>query len=512
MIGAEHVATPLPGAGWGWRLQVDLSGVLGTVGITLIVMGVAQLFPVMVALVDPRTPTVPLLVGALGTALMGFLLVPLRSRASKWTRRESLAIVALSWAAAILAATVPYVASGTTGLLDGLVEAASGVTTTGSTVLPDVDPLPAPIVLWRSLTHWLGGAGIVLIVLVLAPFLGNAEELRRTQRAEASFFTERYRGSTRSTLKGLLVVYVGATALLTMLLILLEMSPWDAVNHAFSTVATGGFSSRSASLGAFGPAVHVVTILFMVLGALSFASLGRAVADRDWRAPLRNVEVRGYLKMLGVVSLGMGAILFWWGDAARYGAQGVLGLGRALVDATFTVISMSTTAGFLTVDYTAWPAVGQVVLLCLMLIGGCSGSTAGGIKFRRVMVIVRHVHLEIRRLAIPRAIVPLQVGEHVVTPEELRESLTYVVSYGLLILVFAVLIAGTGADPVSAGSMSVSGMGSIGPSWGAAGPTGDFSRYAPAAKLLVVIAMLLGRLEIFPVLSVLLPSFWLRRR
>ncbi len=493
-----------------YRVQVDVPGVLGTTGITLVVMGIAQLALVAVAALDPATRAAPLLIGALATSLFGFALLPLRTRASKWTRRESLAIVALSWVSAVLAAAVPYVALGI-GVVDALVESMSGLTTTGATVLPDVDAIPAPLHLWRSLTHWLGGAGIVLIVLVLAPWLGNAEELRRTQRSEASFLTERYRGSTRATLKGLLVVYVGATAVLFLILMALGMSGWDAINHAFATISTGGFSTRTASLGYWDWKIQMVTVAFMVLGALSFATLGRVFVQRDPRALFKNGEVRAYLVMLAVVAAVVTSILYLQGDPDRYGNHGAAGFGQAFVDASFTVTAISTTTGFGTVNYATWPSVCQVILLGLMLIGGCSGSTAGGIKFRRVMVLWRHAYLEMRRLANPRAVIPQQMSGRVVAPEELREAVAYVAFYGLLIMIFSVLIAGTGSDPVSSGAMSVSSMGSIGPAFGDADPTGSFAPYAPFAKMIAVFAMLLGRLEIFPILTVVLPSFWLRR-
>lgn len=493
-----------------YRLQVDLSGVLGTTGIPLVVMGLAQLLPTAVALFEPDVPALPLLLGAVATAAVGLLLLPLRTRASKWTRRESLAIVALSWFAAVAAAAVPYVALGATGVIDALIESSSGLTTTGATILPGVDAIPPPLHLWRSLTHWLGGAGIVLIVLVLTPWLGHAEELRRTQQAEASFLTERYRGSTRATLKGLLVVYFGATTIQCALLMALGLSTWDAVNHSMATIATGGFSTRTASMGAWGPMVQMVTVVFMVIGALSFASLGRAAMEGSWRALFKNAEVRGYVLMIGAVSLFMTAALYLTGDPVRYAGEGAYGLGQAFVDATFTVASISTTTGFCTENYANWPAVCQLILLGLMLIGGCSGSTAGGIKFRRVMILVRHCHLELRRLANPRAVIPLKVGDRYVTPDELREALTYAAFYGLLVVGLAVVIAATGSDASSSGGASVSAFGSIGPGYGACDPGGSFLSYGPGAKALLVIAMLLGRLEIFPILTVFLPSFWLR--
>jgi trk system potassium uptake protein len=255
------------------RLEIDMAAVLGTTGITILVMGLAQLLPVGVAL-GIGVPALPLALGALGTLALGLLLASLRRHAQKWTRRESLAIVSLSWLAATLAGAVPFVAGGACGWVDAVFETASGLTTTGATIFVDIErlstvasaqpltePLPAvaPLHLWRALLHWLGGAGIVLIVLVLTPFLDDAEALRRTQRQESSLLTERYRGSTRATMKGLLIVYVTATGLNALLLMVAGLSAWDALLHAFATIATGGFSNRTKSLGAWGDAAQLVS-------------------------------------------------------------------------------------------------------------------------------------------------------------------------------------------------------------------------------------------------------------
>lgn len=521
------------------RLAVDAPAVLGTTGITLVIMGAAQLVPAFAALFLGGVPAWALFAGAALTLSVGAALVPLSRRGVRWTRRESLAVVALSWVAAVVAGAVPFVITGSTDVSGALLEAASGITTTGATVFPDVDAIPPPLHLWRAMTHWLGGAGIVLVaLLVFAPWV-DRERLRRTQRSEASFLTERYRGSTRATLRGLFSVYVSATLLLTLILWALEMTLWEAVLHAFATISTGGFSTRTASLGAYGPAVQVVTFLFMVLGALNFAVLGRVVEVRRallrasvGQTPLRRAwtvgrglflgffetlwrsgEVRGYLLMVAGVSVAIAAALWAWGstsDPARYTGAG--GAGTALLDATFTAGAISTTTGFVTEDYTRWPAVCQVLLLFLMLVGGCSGSTAGGIKFRRLVIIVKYLYREALRLPRPMSVMPIKLGGVVVPEEHVREAVGYLAVYGTLILLVAALVALSGADPVSAGGASVSAFGSIGPAWGWAYPYGSFEPYAPFAKVLLAFAMLLGRLEIYALLATVLPSFWLRRK
>lgn len=493
------------------RIEVDLYAVLGTTGITVVVIGLAQLVAVAAGLWDEHPLLLRLVLGAVATVAAGAALLPLRAQATKWRRRESLAIVALSWIAATCAASVPFVACGQCGIPGALLEAASGLTTTGATVFPDVDGIPPPLHLWRALCHWMGGAGIVLVVLVLTPWLDNAEALRRTQRAEASVLTERYEGSTRATLRGLLAVYGGATLLQAVLLMLLGMSAWDAVLHSMATISTGGFSTRTASLGAWGDAVQLVTCAFMVLGALNFAVLGRSLTGGGVRALLRSAEVKGYVLMLVFACAATAAVLVVGGDPARYGDHGLEGVWRAGVDATFTIVSISTTTGFCTENYAGWPASAQLLLLGLMVVGGCTGSTAGGIKFRRALILCKHAYREVRVLAYPGAVMPLQIDGQEVSEREVGAALSYVMTYMLLLFGVGLLVALTGSDPVSAGGASVSAMGSIGPAFGDCDPSGSFKPFAASAKILLAYAMLLGRLEIFPLLTVALPSFWIRR-
>lgn len=524
-----------------------MAGVLGTTGITLLVIGLAQLLPAAVALTS-GTPGLWLLLGALGTIAAGAALVPLRRRARKWTRRESLGIVLLSWVGAILASAVPFLVTGAAGPVDALLESASGVTTTGATIFVDVDRLsttaggpgpPAGVVaglhLWRALTHWLGGAGIVLVVVMLTPFLDDVEALRRTQRSEASLLTERYRGSTKATMRGLLTVYIGATVMHGVALVALGVGAWDALLHALSTLSTGGFSNKTASLGAWGSAAQLVTVAFMLVGALNFALLGRIVEEvraevsRRAReggylaattfglraAPLlagralwRSGEARSYLLLLAA-SAGAVSLMLATSDLARY--HGPTGAWRGFVDATFYVVSLSTTTGFGTVDYTTWPVACQVVLFGLMLIGGCAGSTAGGIKLRRAAIVGKYIHREAVRYAHPRAVLPIRLGGTVVPEEHVREALGYAATYGAVVMSIALAVGLSGADPLTTAGSAVSAIGSVGPGFGEVGPAGSFQGMHGPVKLVLCLAMLLGRLEIYPVLTVLRPSFWVRR-
>lgn len=519
-------------------LQLDLRRVFSMVGLAFLMMGLAQLAPFCVALILPerRGEALGLFFGALLSIVPGAALARLSSRDHLHapTRREALAGVALAWLAGVASACVPYIVVLGASPFDALIESASGLTTVGATAFPDVDAIPPELHLWRGLTHWLGGAGIVLVVLILVPWLGT--DVVATQRTEASFLTERYRGSTRATVQGLIAVYVGATLVNTFLLVVLGLSPWEAVLHAFATISTGGFSTRTASLGAWGNSVQLVTIVFMLVGALSFSTLGRAVDELGkrgararekaglvgacaavisdspsvfWRSLRGSPEVSGYLKAIFLVSFGIAGVLFFSGDALRY--EGASGLWQALVDSLFTVSSVSTTTGFCTEDYTNWPAVTQVVLLGLMFVGGCSGSTAGGLKFRRLQIMTKLVWREARRVANPGAVIPLRIGGVPVSEDQIQEATRYLSVYVLLVFAIAGVAAATGSDLVSSLGASVSSMGSIGPGFGDCGPSGSFAPYAKLAKLALALGMILGRLEIWSLLSVFLPSFWVRR-
>lgn len=531
------------------RLEIDMAGVLGTTGITLLVIGVAQLLPAAVAL-GAGAPVLPLLLGALATISVGVALVPLRRQARKWTRRESLGIVVFSWVGAILASAVPFLVTGAAGPADALFESTSGITTTGATIYSDVDRLlispsaegsPPGIVaalhLWRALTHWLGGAGVVLVVVMLTPFLDDVEALRRTQRTEASLLTERYRGSTKATMRGLLTVYVGATLFCWVALSALGMTVWDALLHALSTLATGGYSNKTASLGAWGDLVQLTTAAFMVLGSLNFALLGRIVEEvrtevrrraqavGRWRAARQAVvlapslagralwrsgEARGYLLLLAGSAALVAAILIGSEHThARYAGLG--GAWQGTVDAIFYVCSISSTTGYGSVDYNDWPVACQVILLGLMVTGGCAGSTAGGIKLRRAAILAKYIRREVVRYAHPRAVVPIRLGDAVVPEDHVREALGFVATYIVVVLALSFVVALSGEDTVTTAGAALSTVGSVGPGFGEVGPHGSFQGTAPWVKLALCLGMLLGRLEFYPVLAALTPSFWLRR-
>ena len=218
--------------------------------------------------------------------------------------------------------------------------------------------------------------------------------------------------------------------------------------------------------------------------------------------------MRGYLLMIALVSLGV-ALALSGGGAAQY--RGLGGFAQALVDSLFTVCAISTTTGFCTVDYTTWPVATQIVLLGLMVVGGCSGSTAGGLKFRRIQILVKLVYREARRVANPSAVIPLRVGGVQVPEEQIHEATRYLAVYVLIVFAVAAVVGLSGSDLVSSLGASISSMGSIGPAFGDCSPTGSFAPYAKVAKLALILAMILGRLEVWSLLSVFLPSFWLRR-
>lgn len=527
------------------RFEVDQNAVLGGVGLVLVVLGLAQLLPVACALVRGE-PWLRLAGGALGVLGCGCALLPLRRRVRKVTRRESLATVVAAWLVAVTAAAVPYVVTGVALPLDALFESASGLTTTGASIMVDVDRLsttgdpPAAVTplialhLWRCLTQWIGGAGIILVVFILTPFLRD-DDLRRTQGTEAGILTVRYRGSTRSTLRGLLRVYVGLTLAQTVVLTALGLHPFEALLHAFTTVATGGFSTRTASMASWGPAVQLVTALFMVLGALNFAVMGRAVEElrQRWRveraargaaralpglvarAPLtfvasvwKDAETRAYLQLVGGASLAMLALLLASG-AARYDGAGAS--GRAAVDGLFNVVTVSSTTGFGGEDFVRWPQGAQALLFLLMLVGGCSGSTAGGLKLRRVQIALLCTWRELRRAVHPAGVFPLKLGGQRIDEDQAREALTYLFTYLLLLVLVSLLLTVSGVDLVTAAGATASCFASTGPGLGAAGPAANYQVFTAPAKALLMAAMLLGRLEIYPLVNALTPSFWLRR-
>jgi trk system potassium uptake protein TrkH len=415
--------------------------------------------------------------------------------------RDGFLLVSLSWIVAALLGAMPFILSGAIPrLADAFFESMSGFTTTGASILADVERLPRSILFWRALTHWLGGMGIIVLTVAVFPLLGiGGLQLIRAEAPGPS--VDRLTPKIAATAKILWLIYVGLTAAETLLLMFGGMSLFDALTHTFATLATGGFSTRNASVGAFSSAyIDVVVTVFMVLAGANFALHYKLLAGQA-REVGRNTELKAYLGIFLAATLVIA--LFLQGPVFR-------SFGQSLRYAGFQAASIMTTTGFVTADYTTWPFPAQAVLFIIAFIGGCSGSTAGAIKVVRILILLKLGLIEMKRLIYPRGVFTIRVNRQVVRPGELSSTGGFFFFYLLILLFTTLIVASGGYDLLTSLSSVLVTLGNIGPGFGKVGPIFNYGFLPDYIKWALSLAMMIGRLEVFTVLVLLTPAFWRR--
>ncbi len=432
-----------------------------------------------------------------GVGLAGYIL--LRTGPTEISHRDGFAIVGLGWVIACLMGALPYVFAGTfDGFLDAFFESSSGFTTTGATVLPDIELLPKGILFWRSLTHWLGGMGIIVLSMAILPMLGVGG--MQLYKAEVPGpVPDRLKPRIRETAKTLWMVYVSISAVEVLLLAVGGMSLFDSVCHTFGTMATGGFSTRNASIGSYGSAYFdwVITIFMFIAGA-NFA-LHYVFLTGKGRPYLRDPEFRFYL--FSILGISMLVSLVLW--AGTYES-----LPNSLRYAVFQVVSILTTTGYTTADYEQWPLVVQAVLFGLMFFGGCAGSTGGSVKCVRILLLLKQAYKEIYQLIHPHAVATIKLGKKTVPPEVMESVLAFFLLYLGIFVGATVFMSFLGLDFQSALSSVAACIGNVGPGLGTVGPAQTYVDIAAAGKWVLILCMILGRLEIFTLLVLFLPEYW----
>lgn len=469
-------------------------------GLLSVVVGAAMLPAAGLAYRDGSADLAALLGTAAVAIAVGLFLSP-RLRVDKEIRlRDGYSMVAGGWLLASFWGALPFYFGANLSLVDAYFESVSGFTTTGASILPDVETWPRGLLLWRSTTHWLGGMGIIVLVVAILPALGPGG--MRLFAAEAPGpEAERLAPRIAQTAQLLWGVYFLLTAAEVLALWRFGhgQSLFDAVCHTFGTVATGGFSTRNASLGAFPALDQWIVAFFMFLAGASFTLHFRALAGRPLEYA-KNAEFRFYAATMLLAALVVAAFL------SAAGAPG----GEAARNAFFQVVSIVTTTGYATADFEAWPMPAQAILFLALFTGGCFGSTGGGPKQARIALLAKSAYCEVIRLVHPRAVVAVRLGEKAVPADILSEAVSYVAVYFGIWLLGAFLLILLGSDVLTGASASVATLGNIGPAFGAVGPTENYAFFGPASKVVLTLLMLLGRLEIYTLLVVFTPHFWRR--
>ena len=416
--------------------------------------------------------------------------------------KEGIAVTGLGWLMVSLLGMVPYFTGGHMSLLDSIVESVSGFSGTGATVIHDVEILPRSILLWRSLSNWVGGLGIIVIFMAILPRSGRGAV--NMVRAESTGPThERQMPKIRDNAKALFLVYIALTAVCALVYALCGLSPFAAANHAMTTIATGGYSIYNGTVTEYGNAwLEVWMSFFMIVSSGSFAMY--VVAWRKGPSAIRrNTEFRAFLWLVSI-----GALLIAIDLVVEMGTDPL----TALRYSAFHVASLASTTGFVAHDFDTWPPFAKGLLLMTMFLGGCAGSTAGGLKVSRIVLLSKMMIAILRQKLHPRMVVQVKMDGQAVPGEVLLGTARFFFAYVMLDILFAFIMLSDGITLIDAVSVSVSTMGSVGPGFGIEGATSTYELLPDTSKAFACIFMFLARLEIFTVLAMLSPEFWSRKK
>ncbi len=471
-------------------------------GLLLMVFSVTMLPPVLVGLIYGDGAIGAFLAGFLVTFVAGFLLwLPVRRFVRDLHLRDGFIIVVMFWSVLALFGSLPFMLGPGLNMsfIDALFESMSGLTTTGATVIVGIDSLPKALLFYRQELQWLGGMGIIVLAVAILPMFGiGGMQLYRAE-TPGPMKDNKLTPRITETAKALWYIYLGLTVSCALAYWAAGMSGFDAISHSFSTVAIGGFSTHDASIGYFNSAaIEGVAIIFMLLAGVNFALHFVAVRNMRVSAYWADAEFRAYLSVLLIVAVIACSYLYF-----NHTFDSV---GSTIHHGLFQVISIGTTAGFTTADYHTWPGFLPALLLLLSFVGGCAGSTGGGMKVIRVLLLIKQGSREILRLIHPNAEIPVKVGGVSLSPRVMQSVWGFFAFYVMAFCFMSLMLAATGLDLVSAFSAVAACMNNLGPGLGEVGS--NYASVSPIGKGILCFAMLLGRLEIFTLLVLLTPAFW----
>ncbi len=466
-------------------------------GKVLCTIAAVLLLPAIICLLYRESP-LPFLAVTVLMALCGALLLCLKPRIQKIYAAEGFVVVGLSWILLSLFGALPFVISGDIpNYIDAVFETVSGFTTTGASNVPDIEGLSRGVTFWRSLTHFLGGMGVLVFILAVLPMSGSRSI--HIMRAEVPGpIVGKLVPSARKTAMLLYGIYIAMTVLEAILLICGGMSVFDSVIHAFGTAGTGGFSSRALSVGYYDSAyIDIVITVFMILFGVNFNLYYMILLGKGLEA-LKSEELRWYL---GIVFFSAVTIALNLGNA--YG-----GFFRNLRYSFFQVGSIISTTGYGTADFNLWPTYSKWVLVLLMFFGACAGSTGGGIKTARILILLKSIRLELRKQLKPHSVNIERLEGKPITDATIHSALVFFACYLFLLFIGTAIVATDGFDTVSTFTGVLACLSNIGPGLELVGPMGGYVMFSPLSKIVLSLCMLLGRLEIFPILMLFSPRVW----
>lgn len=485
-------------------------------GLLLLFNGGFMIIAAIVSFITNDGVIIQVSAAALLTAFVGTLLMFLtRGHEKEVKKREGYIIVTFGWLFMSLSGMLPYLFSGAIpSLTNAFFETISGYTTTGATILSDIETLPKSILFWRSTTHWIGGMGIIVLAIAILPLLGiGGMQLFAAEAPGPS--ADKLHPRITDTAKRLWLIYFSFTIIETILLNIAGMSFFDAINHAMSTLSTGGFSTKNASVAYWNdrPVIQYIIIFFMMLAGTNFVLSYFAFKGKIQRI-LKDEEFRLYILFVIGFSIIAAAVMYFKADFALSSIDHPMVLGRAesaIRHALFQVLAVITTTGFVTADYTLWTPFLSIIFFGLMFLGGSAGSTSGGIKVVRHLLTIRNAFVEFKRTLHPNAILPVRYNTRSVDRSIIFNILAFFILYMLSWIVGASVLGALGLDFKTALGGAASALGNVGPAFGGLSPVDNYGWLPSGAKWWMSFLMLIGRLELFTVLILLTPFFWRNR-
>ena len=463
------------------------------------VEGLLMLLPCMIAVIYREQEGWVYLIMA-GIAVVIGKLISKRPANVEIYQKEGFVSVGLSWILLSCYGAVPFVITREIpNFLNALFEIVSGFTTTGASILSDVETLTHTSLFWRSFSHWIGGMGVLVFILMLLPTTGGGSHMNLMRAESPGPEVTKFVPRVRATARLLYKIYLGMTVLMVLLLLTSGMYWFDAVCITFGTAGTGGFGVLNASCGAYTAVQQWIITAFMLAFGVNFSFYYLIIARKPGEA-LRMEEVRAYLLIVAAA-----VALITWNVHASYN-----GMSHTVRDAAFQVASIMTTTGYSTTDFNAWPAFSRTILLTLMMVGACAGSTGGGIKVSRVLVMVKETKEEIRMLLHPRSIRRLRLDGHLVQEKTQRSIMAFLVAYFVLFWISFMIISIDGFSIETNFSAVAATLNNIGPGLDAVGPTQNYLAYGVVSKIVLIFDMLAGRLELLPIFVLLYPGTWKR--
>lgn len=479
--------------------MINIQPISNVIGVLLILIGVLTLGCLPFSFYFGSEDVYPLTISGFIVIGVGIALWSFRfSSEAKVNKREGYLIVTLGWISMTLAGVLPYMISGVIPTFpEAFFESVSGFTTTGASVLRDIEAAPEGILFFRSMTQWIGGMGIIVLTVALFPMLGiGGIELFSAEAPGPT--SDKIHPRIKETAKRLWLIYFGLTVLLTLILWIAGMSFYDAINHAQATMATGGFSTKNASVAFYPAHIHYIIALFMFIAGVNYSVVYLGLIGK-FRRVWENEEFKSYLFLVLAVTVFVTGVIISVLD---------IGTEKAFRDALFQVVSLITTTGFVTADYTQWTEMVKIICFALLFVGACAGSTAGGIKLIRHVVFFKNTLLEFKRILHPRAMIRLKINKQIVPARILTHILVFLLVYMGTFFVGTLIVSALGMDMISAASAAATCLGNVGPGLGTVGPVNNFADVPSAAKVVLSVLMLLGRLELFSMLVLFTPYFW----